>query len=42
MLWPMNFLDWVVGILFVLSELIIVECVIRFGRFVRILNDQWK
>jgi hypothetical protein len=27
MLWLMNLLDWVVGILFILSELIIVQCV---------------
>jgi hypothetical protein len=28
--------------LVILSELIIITCVIRFGRFVRVLKDQWK
>jgi hypothetical protein len=39
----MNLLDWVVGILFILSELIIVKCVLGFEcRFVRILKEKWK
>jgi hypothetical protein len=43
MLWTMKLLDFVVLIFFliILSELII-KCVIGFGRFVRILEDQWK
>jgi hypothetical protein len=43
MLWPMNLLDWVVGILFILSELIIIiKCEIGLCRFVRILKGRWK
>jgi hypothetical protein len=43
MLWTMKLLDFVVLIFFliILSELII-KCVIGIGRFVRILEDQWK
>jgi hypothetical protein len=33
------------GVIFVLKVILsqlIIKCVIEFGRFVKILNDQWK
>ncbi len=42
MLWPMKLLDLVIFLFFIILSELLFKGVIRFGRFVKILNHQWK